>query len=77
VGLHGGVVLIVCPEPSCAAPAEMVDQFVLWSTDGPVEHVKTYCVNRHIFLLPTERLPHSRLAADRDEPIRTDRGFIG
>jgi hypothetical protein len=77
VGLHGGVVLIVCPEPSCAAPAEMVDQFVLWSTSGPIEHVKTYCVNRHIFLLPTERLPHCGLTAEPSDPIRTDRGVTG
>jgi hypothetical protein len=55
----------------------MVDQFVLWSTDGPVEHVKTCCVNRHIFLLPTERLPHGGLTAERGEPIRTDRGVTG
>jgi hypothetical protein len=71
------VVLIVCPEPSCAAPAEMVDQFVLWSTSGPVEHVKTYCVRRHIFMLPTEQLQHYGQPADRGEPIRTDRGVTG
>lgn len=69
------VVLIVCPEPSCGAPAEMIDQFVLWSTSGPIEHVRTYCVQRHIFLLPTERLLGSGLASDRSEPARTERGI--
>jgi hypothetical protein len=24
--------------PECAAPAEVVDRFVLESTDGPIEH---------------------------------------
>jgi hypothetical protein len=47
--------LVVCPE--CAAPAEVVDRFVLPSTDGPVEHVKVACLMRHWFLLPVAALP--------------------
>jgi hypothetical protein len=48
--------LIACPDPGCIAPAEVLDRFVLSSTKGPVEHVKTYCVLRHIFLMPTSGL---------------------
>lgn len=46
--------LVGCPE--CGAPAEIVDQFVLPSTGGPVEHVKVQCVSRHWFTVPVERL---------------------
>lgn len=42
--------LVGCPE--CGAPAEVVDHFVLHSTNGPVEHVKVQCVSRHWFTLP-------------------------
>ena len=47
--------LIDCPDPNCGVVAEVTDLFLLPSTDGPVEHVATYCVNRHIFLLPSSR----------------------
>jgi hypothetical protein len=39
-----------CPE--CGAPAEIVDRFVLSSSDGPVEHVKTRCVTGPWFVVP-------------------------
>jgi hypothetical protein len=42
-----------CPE--CGAPAEIVDRFVLPSTEGPVEHVKTRCVTGPWFVVPTRR----------------------
>jgi hypothetical protein len=48
--------LTTCPEPSCRVPAEITDRFVLHSTAGAVEHVRVYCVARHIFTLPTARL---------------------
>jgi hypothetical protein len=47
--------LVVCPQ--CAAPAEVVDRFTLPGTDGPVEHVKVRCLQRHWFLLPVASLP--------------------
>jgi hypothetical protein len=50
--------LVVCPE--CAAPAEVVDRYVLASTDGPVEHVKVQCLDRHWFVLPAAALPPVR-----------------
>ena len=48
--------LIVCPDPTCAAIAEIVDRVTVGSTDGPIELVRTLCLSRHIFLLPVERL---------------------
>jgi hypothetical protein len=48
--------LTVCPEPTCEAIAEVVDRFVLESTDGPLEMGRTLCLHRHIFLLPTARV---------------------
>jgi hypothetical protein len=45
--------LIHCPQPDCDAPADVVDRFVLDSTDGPIEHIRTSCVHGHWFLLPT------------------------
>jgi hypothetical protein len=47
--------LIACPE--CLLPAEIIDQFVLTATDGPVPHARTVCVAGHRFMLPTESLP--------------------
>jgi hypothetical protein len=44
--------LIVCPH--CGAAAEVVDRFVLQSTNGPVEHVKVRCVTGPWFVLTDE-----------------------
>jgi hypothetical protein len=41
--------LIACPENGCAVPAGVVDRFVLASTGGPVEHVRTWCLDGHGF----------------------------
>lgn len=43
-----------CPE--CGSVALVVDRFVIGSTDGPVEHVRVHCVQRHRFLLPAASL---------------------
>jgi hypothetical protein len=45
---------VACPE--CGGPAEVQWRSVLESTDGPVEHAKVLCAQRHWFLLPVERL---------------------
>jgi hypothetical protein len=37
--------IVSCPE--CGVPAEITERFWLDSTDGPLEHLKTGCVNRH------------------------------
>ena len=41
--------LIACPEPGCGAPAGVVDRFALASTEGPVELVRTWCLEGHGF----------------------------
>ena len=43
-----------CPE--CGAIAEVLWRDVLDSTDGPVEHAKIQCLERHLFLLPVASL---------------------
>jgi hypothetical protein len=55
------VQIIACPEPSCSAPAEIVDRWVLESTDGPIEHVKTRCLALHIFTPRVETLADSAM----------------
>jgi hypothetical protein len=67
---RGDLDLVVCPE--CAAPAEVVDRYVLPSTDGPVEHVKVQCLGRHWFVLPAAALPPVRTvtAAAGTGPVR-------
>jgi hypothetical protein len=46
--------IVECPE--CTAPAEVVDRFVLESTDGPIEHAIVLCVIRHRLTVLVERL---------------------
>lgn len=46
-----------CPE--CGAPAYVEWSFALDSTDGPVEHLKVRCVNRHWYLLPSDHVDTS------------------
>lgn len=45
--------------PGCGDVAEIVARDVLASTSGPVEHVSTRCVHRHVFSLPVEYLHRS------------------
>lgn len=59
--------VVGCPE--CAAPAEVVDRFVLESTAGPLEHAVVACARRHRFTVLVERLQSGRLPA-RKEPGR-------
>jgi hypothetical protein len=49
-----GLDLVGCP--ACGAPAEVVDRYVLESTDGPIEHATvafTVLVERHDTPRPT------------------------
>lgn len=41
-----------CPDPDCDAPAEINPWAVAGSSNGPVLHVRTLCVNKHRYLLP-------------------------
>lgn len=45
--------------PACGLVAEVVWREVIESTDGPVEHAKVRCADRHWFLLPVASLPGS------------------
>ena len=39
--------ITACPEPGCDVAAEVVSRWVWPSTDGPVEHVKLFCLHGH------------------------------
>jgi hypothetical protein len=43
--------LVACPEPDCRAPAEILDDWLLDSPDGPVPNVKTLCLGGHMFAM--------------------------
>jgi hypothetical protein len=47
-----------CPE--CDAVAEVLWRTELASTDGPVEHAKVLCLNRHGFFLPAAALASAK-----------------
>ncbi|MBO0845083.1 MAG: hypothetical protein J2P22_06670 [Nocardioides sp.] len=53
-----------CPE--CGAIAEIVDRHVLQSTDGPIEHARVRCVDRHSFFMPTAGLERTQPAVAGD-----------
>ena len=59
--------VIACPDPSCRAPARIVDRWTWGSTSGPVEHVKTSCARGHWFT-PTVDLLDPRPAPTAAEP---------
>jgi hypothetical protein len=69
--------LVPCPDPTCDAPAELIDRFRLPSTGGPVELVRTHCLHRHIFTLPAARVDHPAARhqpATPRPPAEADRG---
>ena len=39
--------IVECPEPGCEMAAEVLSRWVWPSTDGPVEHVKVFCLHGH------------------------------
>lgn len=59
--------MITCPE--CGDPAEVVDRFVLDSTDGPIELARTGCLSRHWFTVPVADL-RNRVAPPTTEAQR-------
>jgi hypothetical protein len=60
--------LIACPDPTCRAPARIVDRWTFGSTDGPVEHVKTRCERGHWFT-PTVDSLHPAPTTAEPSPI--------
>jgi hypothetical protein len=59
--------VIACPDPTCGAPARIVDRWTFGSTDGPVEHVKTGCECGHWFT-PTVESLHLQPATTAPSP---------
>ena len=45
---------LACPE--CSMPAATYGWDRMESTDGPVDHVRITCVNRHWFLMPADKI---------------------
>jgi hypothetical protein len=54
--------VIACPDPTCRAPARIVDRWSWGSTDGPVEHVKTGCERGHWFTPTVDSLDLRQVA---------------
>lgn len=42
--------------PQCGTVAEISCRIVLPSTDGPIEHLRMQCLDRHWFLMPAAAL---------------------
>jgi hypothetical protein len=59
-----------CPE--CGQPADVVERHVLESTDGPIEHARVRCVQRHHFFLPVATLASSDRRPVRRTVCRTE-----
>jgi hypothetical protein len=57
-----------CPE--CGALAEIEWRTVMESTDGPIEHAKIRCAQRHWFLLPVAALAAPRQPVQPCTPVR-------
>lgn len=80
---------IACPDPTCTAPAVIIDRWTWRSTNGPVEHVKTRCARGHFFtptldalaaqpappplVAPTLREANSPQRRSRNEPVAASR----
>jgi hypothetical protein len=64
-----GVEFVNCPEPGCEMSAEVLERFVLPSTDGPVEHCKTSCVGGHV-RTPLATQLTTAVAAPNVAPLR-------
>jgi hypothetical protein len=43
------ITIVACPDPDCGAPATISARWTWPSTDGPVEHVQTLCLNGHCY----------------------------
>jgi len=67
------VSFIPCPDPECDAPAEVIDRVPFGSTAGHVEHVRTRCVRKHMFFMPTPAdLPAHSLRPEAEIDRRSD-----
>jgi hypothetical protein len=57
---------IACPQ--CGAPARITEWFWLGGTAGPVEHLKTGCVNNHWLTPLAEMVEGARPAVPAEVP---------
>jgi hypothetical protein len=57
--------IIACPDPTCQAPARIVDRWTFGSTNGGVEHVKTMCERGHWFTPTVDSLRPQAEQAER------------
>jgi hypothetical protein len=67
--------MIVCPDPTCRAPARIVDRWTWESTSGPVEHVQTRCERGHWFTPTVDSLdlqPAPTAAGPSPVPVPVD-----
>ena len=51
--------IVECPEPGCEMAAEVVSRWVWPSTDGPLEHVKVFCLQKVVYAVGQHSLPES------------------
>jgi hypothetical protein len=64
--------LVPCPDPGCRAVAEISDRITVGSTHGPIEHVRTLCLDGHHFLLPASRAFWPPSPAPRHQPDHSE-----
>jgi hypothetical protein len=63
--------------PDCGLIAEVVERFVLPSTDGPIEHLKMVCAAGHWFTPTIETLANGSPGHPKEEtPTRRRSPFI-
>lgn len=65
--------LVTCPLAGCGAPAELIDRWNFSSTAGPVPHVRTACLQGHVFTVRQEsvaRAPEPPAATGRRDRVR-------
>jgi hypothetical protein len=55
---HYAVKAMLTTCPSCLQRAEILDRFVLASTDGPATHVKVRCADGHVYTLLVDDAPN-------------------
>ena len=58
-----------CPEDECVAPAMVIDEARLASTDGLIRHARVRCADGHWFLLPADRLQESSAVRSRASSV--------
>ena len=63
--------LIECPDPACDLPAELVDAVVVGSTGGPLEMVRTWCLRRHVYVVPLSPTARSLASHSSDASVRS------